>query len=564
MKLKYFLVLITSFLFMNVVHANEIRSINMDIYVDNNGDAHIKETWIATLNNGTEGYKLYYNLGTSDILDYRVKMDNIEFTTISNWNKDASFIDKSYRAGIHKIEDGYELCFGISKYGLNTYELNYTITNFVVGLNDSDMIYWTLVPHNLSDKPESVHIKIYSDFKYEDTLDVWGYGNDGGLAYVHDGYIEMNSEGELDTYEYMTILVKYPKDTFNTSTKINKKFNYYYKKAKKGSINSKKIIDKITNIMYIILNIIKYIIILLALALPFICGLILLKRKRVYGTKNLQFNKGITKIKKAPYFRDIPCNKNIFEAYWVACQFELVDNINDFLGSVLLKWIKDKNIEKDSSNKEAIRFKNKKNLTDVEIELYDLMKEASVDGVLEAKEFIRYSKKHYSKLLKWFDKEIDEQTMKYVEKGLIIKSKDTYLVKDEMKEYALQMAGLKKFLNDFSNIKDRESIEVMLWQEYLMYAQIFGIADKVAKEFKDLYPDVITEEVYSDFEFINNLSYDSIHAAVNARTSYQKSYHQSSSKKRDFDYSSGGGGYSSKGGGSGSFGGGSSGGGGFR
>ena len=112
------------------------------------------------------------------------------------------------------------------------------------------------------------------------------------------------------------------------------------------------------------------------------------------------------------------------------------------------------------------------------------------------------------------------------------------------------MSGLKKFLNEFSNIHEREPIEVNLWEEYLMYAQIFGIAKKVAKEFKKLYPDIITDEYYNDVVFIHTISYNGVHAA-------------SVAKSRAESYSSGGGGFSSGGGGGGSFGGGG-GGGGFR
>ena len=116
-------------------------------------------------------------------------------------------------------------------------------------------------------------------------------------------------------------------------------------------------------------------------------------------------------------------------------------------------------------------------------------------------------------------------------------------------EVAEQMAGLKKFLKEFTLIKEREAIEVNLWNEYLMYAQIFGIAKKVAKEFKKLYPDVITDEYYDDIIFIHTISYRGVNAATSAR-------------ERAESYSSGGGGFSSGGGGTGSFGGG--GGGGFR
>ena len=113
----------------------------------------------------------------------------------------------------------------------------------------------------------------------------------------------------------------------------------------------------------------------------------------------------------------------------------------------------------------------------------------------------------------------------------------------ELEEEAIHLVGLKKFLKEFSEMHKKQPIEVNLWEYYLMYAQIFGIAKKVAKEFKNLYPDVITDEYYNDIIFIHTISYQGVSAA-------------SAAKSRAESYSAGGGGFSSGGGGGGSFGGG--------
>ena len=105
------------------------------------------------------------------------------------------------------------------------------------------------------------------------------------------------------------------------------------------------------------------------------------------------------------------------------------------------------------------------------------------------------------------------------------------------------------FLEDFSSINTKEVIDVHLWDEYLMFAYLFGIADKVAKQLKNMYPEYIENLDNSiDFDtiiFFNAISTRSISAANSARASAQ-SYSS---------YSSGGGGFSSGGGGGGSFGG---------
>jgi len=542
----------------NIVYANDIKKITMDIYVDNNGNAHVKEEWTATLSSGTEGYKPYYNLGNSEITNYKVSLNNTYYQTLSYWDIDASFQEKSYKAGINPIDNGYELCFGISEYGTNTYKMEYTITNFVSKTEDSDMIYWQLVPYELSDKPDYVYIKIYSDFQYDKDLPVWGYGNYGGYAYVYDGYIELIHEDELQSDEYMTVLVKFPKDTFNTNSILEENFDYYLEMAEDGATTYS---DK-TNFLEIIFMLIAFLINLL----PFIITIIVICvsfNTNEYGTKRLKFNKGMKKIKnnEINYFRDIPCNKDIHKAYWVAGQYGLVKNKTDFLGAILLKWIKNKNIENTTmlspilkKEERAIKLITSDGLDEREKELFEMMRYASIDGVLESNEFTKWCKKNYKKILGWFNQVIDDITMKYVNEGLIVEEKKTfsknYLVSDYLYNTAKEMAGLKKFLNEFSNIKERESIEVTLWEEYLMYAQIFGIAKKVAKEFKKLYPDIITDEAYDDIIFIHSISYSGVSAATTA-------------KQRAESYSSGGGGFSSGGGGGGSFGGGG-GGGGFR
>ena len=81
-----------------------------------------------------------------------------------------------------------------------------------------------------------------------------------------------------------------------------------------------------------------------------------------------------------------------------------------------------------------------------------------------------------------------------------------------------------------------------------MYAQIFGIAEEVAKQFKNLYPEVLTEmQSYNydigDIIIITHLSNTMMVSASSARSAAQS-------------YNSGGGGFSSGGGGFGSFGGG--------
>lgn len=209
-KLKIFLLAIFAFIcltFFNSADANSIDSISMDIAIDNNGNASVTEYWKCYANQGSEIYHPYYNLGNSVISNLSVYDGKKTYSTLSSWNTSGSLDSKAYKCGINEVSNGIELCWGISKYGSHNYIVKYNISNFVSELTDSQMIYWTLIPHNFSNSIGNAYIKIHTNFNISDSVGVWGYGNYGGTAYVYNGYIEMQSSGSLSSDEYMTILV---------------------------------------------------------------------------------------------------------------------------------------------------------------------------------------------------------------------------------------------------------------------------------------------------------------------------------------------------------------------
>ena len=565
--LKTFLLTLLFFvalaLFSNV-KANSIKSISMTIYVDNSGTAHVTETWKCSASKGTEVYHPYYNLGNSKIQNLVVSDETQTYDTLSSWKTSGSLSSKAYKCGINKVSNGVELCWGISKYGSHTYKVMYDITHFVSELSDGNqMIYWTLIPYDFSNTIGNVYIKIYSDFNMPNTIDVWGYGNKGH-AYVSGGCIQMDSNGKLPASDYMTILAKFPKETFNATNKLNNDFNYYFNMSQEGAQKNSK--TNTTNI-YLIKNIILNIMpLLLRIIIPIVLILLVSIQSR---KSKASFNLGIKKKElnnSKEYFRDIPCD-NIFKAYFIAYQSNLLKNKTDILGAIILKWIKDDIVTLDNSNNNpAIILSsadNSKITDDRELELFKMLNQASQDGILESTEFERWCRIHSKKILSWFDSIISAEQHKLIASGEIVKqpnkrlviNKNNYTFQPSLTEELKHIAGLKNYLLDYTLILQREAIEVHLLEEYLIYAQMLGIANKVAKQFEELYPDVIQESCYSSLE---NLLLISSWCAYGI-TAVTLANHRSTGS----GYSSGGGGYSSSGGGGGSFGGGG-GGGGFR
>ena len=546
------------FLLPSIILANEINNIDMDIYVDNNGTAHVTEKWTVKAKNNTEFYKQYKNLNESSITNYKVNMNGKNFELV-DWNINASFEEKAYKYGYNYIYDGVELCFGISNYGNNNYTLSYDITNFIYNTSDNyQLAYWNLIQPS-SDMIDNVNIKIRSDFKYSDTLDVWGYGKYGAPCYVYDGVIEMTSEGAIGSSEYMTILVKFPANSFNTTATMNNDFNYYLDMANEGATpykhkNNNRILSAIAEALPIVLGI----------GIPLIVIILrsILHKKKKYGYKN---NKTIDKA-NTPLFREIPCNKDM---YYANCLVSLNDKLykeyqeTNIFGAIILKWVKENKVTfkvdpKGIFNKDSGTMDLTLNPTfddPLEKELFDIMYSASKDGILEPKELENWCDNHYTKFFDLF-KRINKREIEKLKANNHIyirtnsnECKYKNVMDDTIYEDSIQLYGLKKYFDEFTKIDTKEVIEVHLWDEYLMFAYIFGIANRVAKQLKDLYPEVLNDPNvnfdYSTLMYIDHISYNSVHAASVAMS-------------RAESYSSGGGGFSSGGGGGGSFGGGGS------
>lgn len=119
-----------------------------------------------------------------------------------------------------------------------------------------------------------------------------------------------------------------------------------------------------------------------------------------------------------------------------------------------------------------------------------------------------------------------------------------------------QWKGLKKYMEDFSLLKEKEIPDLVLWEKYLVYATAFGIADKVLKQLKVAYPQLMDDDYmrnnYASMYYMShyNVGREFSNSMNRGYSSYVSSQASSGS--------GGGGGFS--GGGGGGFGGGGSGG----
>ncbi len=581
-KTKY-LILFTFFLFIPQVKANSIKNIDMDVFVEKNGDASVTETWKTTSNEGTEIYRGYATKSYS-ISNFTVSDDlgrNYEF--LSDWDISGSFNDKAYKNGINYTDDGIELCWGISQYGNRTYTLKYNISNLVKQYTDNQGIYFNFLSSIKA--VDSVKITIHSDEPFSlDNAKIWDFGNNGEINFK-DGKIVLTAKN-LTESQYIVGLVRFEHNIFNISNITSESFDDVYDSA----MSDVKDIEKPFEIKDIFLllvaaiffNPILWIVLLMIFINKFnkksekLTEFILGSRKR---SGDLDFGlDGNVLPEDVNYYREIPSNKDLERAYWVCLKYSVIPEEKvkqGIIGAILLKWIKNGYITVLKMEKGILSFKDNNyaidltKITNVDNEIENgllkiLITAAGPNKILEAKEFKKWSKKNYSEVSSWFSSIDDQVELNLEKEGLITLTQETTQgmfgtsknitiknVNPKLKEEAIQLKGLKKFLLDFSIMPEREYFEVKTWEEYLIFAQLMGIADKVAEQFSKIYPNFNQESLLnSDFTtlaVINmaDLGYTGMvqgYEIANSRSSEDHDYSGSSrsSGSGGSSYSSGG------------------------
>ena len=535
------------------VLADTIYSVSMNVNILEDGTANIVEKWDVKADSGSEWYKTMYELNNSELTNYKVFVDG-EKLEYKEWDVDESLSEKSGYYGINNTYKGIELCFGKGDFKRHTFTVSYTLSNYVFNTEDSQVLAWVLFPET---KVDYFTAEISSYYKFPDTLDVWGYGYKG-YAYVENGVIKLSTERSLNN-EYVSLLVKFPLNTFKTDNVDSryKTFNDVYEVAQEGTFDydyDYDIDNSGSSLFDIFMSLICFFFPLLIVIFGIKSAI-----NSGYGYVN---NKKIDK-KNTPMFREIPCNKDIYYANSLIKLNDFGYKESNIFGAIILKWVKENKIGFNNErtgifNKETSMIdltRNPQFDNDCERELFNMMHEASLDGILETKEFEKWCRKNYSEFFDLFKKIENKKIGELKEQGHIYKRvnkddcKKKNVMDDKIYEDSTQLYGLKLYLEEFAKMDTKEVMEVHLWDEYLMFAYLFGIADKVAKQLKNMYPEIMEQQDfnYDTIIFVNQISTRSVSAASSARSAAES-------------YSSGGGGFSS--GGGGGFSGGFSGGGG--
>ena len=541
-----------------------VRDLDIHVTLMSLGGAVFHEKW--DLNTGddiTEWYLVRENLGDMELVRLQVLDENgNEFADDGEWDVHRTLAEKAGKSGVVHKANGLELCWGVGTHGDHVFHAFYSFTNAVKSLNDYDMFHMQLVSPGLSSPPEHVRVTIEAKGQQLDTLNtrIWGFGYEGTSAFQEDGTVVFESSGPFLVDDSVIVLLRFEKGMFSSESIQERDFQDALDQAMIDADFGHDYYEEEDDTAAGIAGFFTILVMYFAFLRPFVKALRGKKSK-----KDIAKVIGVRDPKTVSWFRDIPMG-----GYLGAADCVLKDigegKGNNLALAIILRLVHTGYLrptrEIEGPLQLAFTDKDPQSLDNIFLPFYRLLEQAAgEDKVLQDKEFSAWASAHSSSVYKWTSNSTTEARSRMNIEGWYCRGKYT----DEGKAQARNVVGFKNFLNDFTLSSQRETFEAQLWKEYLVYAALFGIADKVASQLKDIDPSFFRETFAYDADMLPQLlttsrAFASAISSAAWRGTPSSSY-SSGSSGSSYRSSHGYGGHSSRSGGGGYSGGGRGGGG---
>ena len=523
----------------------QLHDLDIRVVLYKNGDALISETRKMTIDSeGTECYIGLANMGQSVIKDLTVTDETGARYVYTDWDVSESRSWKQYKCGIVTTKRGYELCWGLGAEGERTYTTTYIMTGLVRGYPDACAIRHVFLDTAVSPKPEHARVAITTADTTmvisDETCGLWGFKFQGEL-WFENGYMMAETTEPMNSEAGLYLMARFPKEMFEPTIWEEDSFEDKKEEAFEGSdYEYDEDEDNMSGFEWLMF------ILVYGGAALLVIGSAVWRIYSVWSAKR-KLNKNLL------WYRDIPLNGNLQEANKILNAYKYFNSdYNNLMSACILKLISMGiiTIETKPNHKGKIEpnfvihdYKEIDKQPVLMRQLYKIFKEsAGSDRVLEPWELKSYmrSTSHQSVIDQFV-------TTLHAKKNL-----SKYPPTDKGVN---EVFGLRKFLKEFTLLDERELKEVTLWKDYMIYATLFGIADKVIKEMKQVNP------AYFDMDRVASQMADDMTLPLIYSTLQRSTSSAVAAKAAREHRAHGGGGHSSWGGGGGGFSGGGGGGG---
>lgn len=468
--------------------ANQVERLATDVALERDGSAHVTQVFAAQTDEGTEFYMDRLTSGGLTYANFAVADENGPYalTADDRWDVDASFTEKAGRCGLLNIDGGVELCWGITDYGTHTYTVSYDIGGLAGGYSDADGLLYRFIDPDQSVFPTNADLIIrMADGTplTQDNCGIWAFGFEGQIQF-ENGIIHAWTDSPLEGGQYLTAMVQLQSGLLQPQRVEEGSFQTVKDAAFQGSDYTEAADEPLTAMD----------IVWMVVSLAAICGgifgifALLRARKRAKAKKQLA---------KIDYFRDAPNGGDLNVSYALGLGLKSCTD-ESYLAARVLRLVTlgslEPELEPGKKNRASMRFVREPHNGDPFDEaLYTFLQAAAgADGVLRDSELedFCYDDRHAKTLSDMLESSGHQGELTLSRTGCL-KGNKCRRAKDltpRGQQQRNELLGLKRYLLDFSLLAERDVKETFLWQEYMVYAALLGVAKQVMEQLRQLYP----------------------------------------------------------------------------
>lgn len=569
-----FMLLLLSIMFLNVTKASSgdlyLNHLEFNAKINSDGSMNVTEIW----NIDIEDTNTLFKTIKTDKTKYS-SITNVQVTDMTNGinrklnkiNQYMYHVTKDSYYGLINSDKDFEIAWGVGledKEATKKYKIEYTVKDVITKYHDYAELYWQFVGQDFEISANKVTgtIILPGSVDSKDEIKVWGHTKDlNGTIYATDVNKIEFEVNKARSGRYIEVRTLFPSNLIGTTQRI-KNTNILEKAIQEETkwadeANRKRELQaKTQNTMLAIVGIASVIIAIIYI------GKVNKYRKIL---KSLNSYKPTNKLE---YYRDLPDEKAtpgeaVFLLKGLYSDFT-IDFGKIFSATILnltLKQYISLSVDSNLKGKKAIKITDlKKETVDLktdEKEMLEFLKKAMKSKEeITMKELEAYIKAHPSAIEKlipkvhknvktnlitnqYFDEENYNEYNNYLGKFVLylvgaiclffllplaivfminavycykIKNRINVLTQDGLDQKEM-WKGLKKYMEDFSLLKEREVPELVIWEKYLVYATAFGISEKVLKQLKIVYPtidqtDMLNTSAYMYFMYHSNFNTD--------------------------------------------------------
>jgi hypothetical protein len=520
---KTILLLLSLLLSLQVFPQSVVHKLDIAVTLKQNGDAHIHEIWDIVMGDDvkTEWYVAHYNMGDREICNLQVTDNGKRLTTLEDeWDVDAEKEDKMGKCGLREEEGGYEICWGVPTLDRHVYSVDYDIKGLVLSYSDKDGFGYWFADLNDNDPIKAFRLSIKAPTPLSKAnCQVMGFGFNAPVK-VANGIAFASSSSQIDK---IGLLMSFNKGLFHPTLEGDGSIAKLKKKAMKGTDFGGGSEGEPTPLfVWILLGG------TIVVVIPFIIiELVKLHRKR-------------KEARQLPYFKDVSPSWSLMKAVKTLDEYNWFESEN-LIGAMIFRLISQKKltiVDQDKPGK-----KGEKELA-LQIVPESVNKDAGEKGsddylctyllylmecasgfnrVLTPDKFERWTEDH-------------EEEVNDFKNALDLDNYEETLSQEDERH----LLGLRNYLIDLCKIDGMPFNDNNMGDEMMVYAQLFGLTEKLSKMIKTISPEQLKMSVFAqDFDRLYRVSDDFMYCFVSAFSTNSDSS------------SSGGGGVFSGGGGGG-------------